>query len=218
MASVTVNQTEPAIDTDIFRPTELHVDPESLDYTTWARIGDNLQRLRGWQWWVGDWWNLGDVFGEEKYQAIEDAGIAYRTATQCGWCAGKVPPKLRIHDLEWSYHRASASLPTLKLIGKAIKHANRMVDEPDGWSYRKQERYVKELLAEHEGKTLADDDDDVDGDRTDPSRRAEFKLALFVDRADFEIGLGIQGQLEEQAESLIHAAGLENARVSLSHK
>lgn len=62
--------------------------------------------------WQGDWMRHGhEIHGEAFSQLLVSMGWGESLARQVEWVSSKVPPTSRRDDLDWTHHRAVASLP-----------------------------------------------------------------------------------------------------------
>lgn len=118
--------------------------PEGLSFDEWAAEGTVLLSMaRSCMWWVGDWIRYGEKrYGEKYAQAIETTGLSYQTIANAAWVADRVPPEQRSEVLDFSHHRAVASLETSprgEILAKAAERA---------WTVREVEEAVRRFKAE----------------------------------------------------------------------
>jgi hypothetical protein len=103
--------------------------PAGLTFTQWEAEGRRLSfSSHALQWFIGDWWNAGERFGEE--QRAETAkrlfGLEYGTVRNYGSVAGRVPVSLRSDIVPFSHYREVASLPAetaQDLINRAVEQS-----------------------------------------------------------------------------------------------
>lgn len=57
--------------------------PRGLTAEGWVAAGEMLVKVeQSKQWWLGDWWNAGNFYGERQ-EACERIGVEYQTAANC---------------------------------------------------------------------------------------------------------------------------------------
>lgn len=98
--------------------------PEDLTFEDWERTGGEIasasKRLN---WWIGDWWNAGIKFGEERRSATAHRlfGIEYQTVRNIGWVSGQFLSRRR-DTLSFKHHAEVAALSSIeadRLLDKA---------------------------------------------------------------------------------------------------
>lgn len=175
---------------DVYRPTELHVDPAKLEWAEWQAHGHRLRRVEsGHQWWWGDWLRLGeDRFGEAVYGVI-DIFAAEKTLQQWVRIAVLFSPTDRRPELTFSHHKEAAGLPTLPARRKALKLA-----VENAWSTRELADYVRQNKPADEGAPAGEPEA-----ATSHTWRRSFRLDAIFE----SIGDEIDSELEEFLDELI---------------
>lgn len=81
--------------------------PPNMDFESWERDGELLQRIEGsHMWWLGDWCNFGEAHYGEKYaQALEATSYSYQTLQNAAWVARKIEISSRLEIVPWSFHQ-----------------------------------------------------------------------------------------------------------------
>lgn len=83
----------------------------------WKAVGSSLGSMeRAVGWWVGDWWNQGEPYGD-RVSIVKDAswtGPSHKTCQNYGSVAKKFDPSQRREGLTFAHHSAVASLPPEK--------------------------------------------------------------------------------------------------------
>lgn len=103
--------------------------PAELTFEQWEAEGRRLSfSNHALQWFIGDWWNAGHRFGEERRAETAKRlfGLEYGTVRNYGSIAGRVPVSLRSDILPFAHYREVAALPaqTAKdLITRAVEES-----------------------------------------------------------------------------------------------
>lgn len=112
--------------------------PKGQTFDEWLEVGRNLASAsKVLNWWIGDWWNAGEKFGDERRAdtAKRLFGIEYQTVRDCGWVANKIPMSRRRDSIGFSHHKEVAAL--------GVVEADQLLEraERDSWT-------VKDIRAE----------------------------------------------------------------------
>ena len=104
-------------------PISLDITDPKLTYTDWENIGRCISFAgNAWQWWVGDWINIGEtLYGEEAAQGIDDPSTRYdlmrrvtgseqQTLLNVASVTRKVSRGVRRAELRFSHHAVVAPL------------------------------------------------------------------------------------------------------------
>lgn len=100
--------------------------PDDLTFGQWEQEGRRLSfSNHALQWFIGDWWNAGHRFGEERRAETAKLlfGLEYGTVRNYGSVAGRVPVSLRSDTLPFAHYREVAALPAetaQSLIARAV--------------------------------------------------------------------------------------------------
>jgi hypothetical protein len=131
-------------------PTQLAFS-EALSVEDWQLLGSDLGKTHSSsQWWLGDWWNHGEAYGE-RVEIARSIGLHLPTIREYARVCKNV--SIRIETLEFAKHQVVASL------------------EP-----KKQERYLKDAAQQgwsvstlrqkiHQGEANSNDPEDSDEER-----------------------------------------------------
>jgi hypothetical protein len=114
--------------------------PAGLTFEQWEAEGRRLSfTSHALQWYIGDWWNAGHRFGEERRAETAKRlfGLEYGTVRNYGSVAGRVPLSRRRDGLTFSHH---AELATLDDEG-AVEELTHRVEE-HGLSIRELRREI----------------------------------------------------------------------------
>jgi hypothetical protein len=87
--------------------------PAGLTFEQWEAEGRRLSfTSHALQWYIGDWWNAGHRFGEERRAETAKRlfGLEYGTVRNYGSVAGKFEPSQRRDALSFSHHMELAGL------------------------------------------------------------------------------------------------------------
>ncbi len=87
--------------------------PAELTFEQWEAEGRRLSfTSHALQWYIGDWWNAGYTFGEEKRAETAKRlfGLEYGTVRNYGSVAGRIPVSRRRDALTFSHHAELATL------------------------------------------------------------------------------------------------------------
>jgi len=122
-------------------------------FEEWVRVGVSLMAIgRKWQWWVGDWLNVGErEFGEMHAQAVDAAALLdydVDTIRRAMWVAGRFPHVRRRTTMSFAHHEAVASLEPADqdvLLDKAEEY---------GWTSKMLREAVRAYKAELRGAEL----------------------------------------------------------------
>lgn len=182
------------LDKEIFTPTGLQIDIEDMEFSEWARLGDNVERMaKGHQWWGGDWHNLGeDKWGDEIWQVLDE--FAANTIRNWGITCRAFPYEHRIPDVDWSHWRYAAELRTLPSRKKCI----RLAVEND-WTTEQTRQYVREQNGTEEKNKKEK------GETTSITFTGGWNVAPADEQAADAIAL----QVMDHAEKLFAEAGVE---------
>lgn len=104
--------------------TGLELTNPELDYEGWENIGRAVSFVgTAWQWWIGDWVNLGEeLFGEEAAQAVEHntsaryskaeaiTGVDHGRMMNIASVCRKIARSRRRSELSFSHHEAVSAL------------------------------------------------------------------------------------------------------------
>ncbi len=99
--------------------------PDDLTELKWRRIGEHLgvaDRAVGW--WIGDWWNSGERYGNRVgiVSAPDWKGPDYKTCRNCGTVAAKFDVSRRRDTLPFTHHAEVVTLDgeeAARLLGQA---------------------------------------------------------------------------------------------------
>lgn len=103
--------------------------PVELTFDQWEAEGRRLSfTSHALQWFIGDWWNAGHKFGDEKRAETAKRlfGLEYGTVRNYGSVAGRVPVSLRSDNLPFAHYRELAALPAETvpdLINRAVEES-----------------------------------------------------------------------------------------------
>lgn len=87
--------------------TSLTIDPNATR-DQWAEIGGGLARIEsGYQWWIADWWNHGEAYGD-RVEIARAQGLEPDFCRDVGWVGGNV--SLRKDTLTFTHHKEVAAL------------------------------------------------------------------------------------------------------------
>jgi N6-adenosine-specific RNA methylase IME4 len=78
--------------------------PKDMTLDQWTACGEQLVRMeRAVGWWLGDWWNAGQPYGERVEQVKEKLDLKLDTVRHYAAVAKNV--RIRIHTLSFAHHR-----------------------------------------------------------------------------------------------------------------
>jgi hypothetical protein len=103
--------------------------PAEMTFDQWEAEGRRLSFTNhALQWFIGDWWNAGAKFGDEKRAdtAKRLFNMEYGTVRNYGSVAGRVPVSLRSDTLPFAHYRELATVPAENmpdLISKAVEES-----------------------------------------------------------------------------------------------
>ena len=95
--------------TEIYDDSRLNL-PSRLSLKEWMGYGETLSAMQNSiPWWVGDWINYGEKFGETYSQGLAIWDYGYQSLMNMAWVARQYPPETRT-SLSWTHHRCAASI------------------------------------------------------------------------------------------------------------
>lgn len=126
-----------------FTPVSLKID-DWVEFDVWEAAGRALEIAgQAIQWYLGDWLTHGERKWGEKYAQVVDAhkktGIPINTLRDYQRVAENVKVDVRTSGLDWSVHRAVASLPAARQ-KEILQRASK---DKEKWTKRAVERYVE---------------------------------------------------------------------------
>jgi len=192
------------LDQSIFTPVGLVLDMGDMEYSEWARIGANLDRIaKGHQWWGGDWCNMGEAkWDDEIWQVLDE--FAASTLKNWGLTCGAFPIEDRIEGVDFTHFKYAADLRTPAMRRKCI----RLVVE-DSWTTAETLAYVKEKNGGNDEKEKA-----AKGETTSIT----FSLGWNLAPADEEAGDRIATQVMEFVEQVFLNEGVEARALNAPNK
>ena len=85
--------------------------PSGVSFEEWMKVGRTLSDMaNSTPWWIGDWVNFGERYGETYSQGLTLWNCAYQTLANMAFVSRQFPPETRWAGLSWTHHRYAASL------------------------------------------------------------------------------------------------------------
>jgi hypothetical protein len=133
--------------------------PADLSFEQWEAEGRRLSKANhALQWYIGDWWNAGEKFGDERRAdtAKRFFGIEHGHVMNIGWVARKFDVSCRHENLTFTHHQEAAALDeheAFKVLAKA---------EQENWSAKDVRYVVQKLKVSNDQDPVGTDEGEVD--------------------------------------------------------
>ena len=117
--------------------------PPDMSFEAWdEQLRDAIRRQEGINWRLGRLLVYGENRYGDKYKAaVAATGLSYQTIADLKWVAGKYEPSDQSENLDWSLHRALASLP------KEVRQPLMRQAEEEDWTCDQAKRHVRAIKA-----------------------------------------------------------------------
>lgn len=102
--------------------------PAQMTFEQWEAEGRRLSfTSHALQWYIGDWWNAGATFGDERRAdtAKRLFGLEYGTVRNYGSVAGRIPVSRRRDGLTFSHHAELAAIDDPKTVDELADRVER---------------------------------------------------------------------------------------------
>lgn len=107
-------------------PVGIQWSKRELTESQWEEIGDTLVRIdQASQFWIGDWLERSDVWGNKYTEAAELLDKPEKTLEHYAYVSRNVQISIRMENLKWAHHQLVASLDESEQVywlGRAVNH------------------------------------------------------------------------------------------------